>query len=102
VQFHAILALHETAVTTDQPELAYHLLAAALYAAEAAQDPGLIEDVRVRADEQERRLQTTSGVNEGLRLALVSMYRSLIATARIKRAQLAAGRVAEHAPDGDS
>lgn len=102
-QFQAILALHETAVGNNQPELAYHLLAAALYAAEAAHDPSLIGDVMIRADRLQSGLQETGGVNEGLRLALVSMYRSLVATARIKRAQIAASRVvAGHEPDGDS
>jgi hypothetical protein len=92
-----ILALNQTAAAASQYEVAYHLLAAALHAADVSDDPARIETVLRLAAEQGAAVNSRvehplAAVNAAAR-GNTPIYESLAATARARLAQINAERL---------
>lgn len=92
-----ILALNRSAAAASQYEVAYHLLAAALHAAEIAGDTNRIETVVRLAAEQgavvnRQVAHPLAAVNAKAR-GNTPMYESLAATARARLTQIKSARL---------
>jgi hypothetical protein len=96
--FHEILELNRRAVTSDSFEVAYHLLAAALHAAEGDVDriDAVIALAREQAEAVDGRPNHALSSDRAAQRGTTPLYRSLVSTAEAKRAQVKAEIVREH------
>src|SRR5262245_21468747 len=95
--FTAIISLNSEAAKAREFEVAYHLLAAALHAAEKTNDEDGIEDVRRLATDQGAAVDAVpdhplASVN-ATRRGTMPLYETLLMMARAKLAQIKAQRV---------
>jgi len=92
-----ILALNQTAAAARQYEVAYHLLAAALHAAEIARDTERIEAILRLAIQQgvavDGELNHPMAADNARKRGNTPLYESLAGTARAKLAQIESQRV---------
>jgi len=95
--YDQILRLNAAAVQARHFEVAYHLLAAALHAAEASSDLLRIDQVVRLADQQGSALESVAdhpmSASNAKKRGNNAMYESLVATARAKFAYLETRRL---------